>query len=123
MAEQIKQARATLKAVKGSPQKVNLVAAMIRRLRVQKALDILSFTRKRVAHPMRELLNSAIANAENNHEMDVDSLVIKEVLVGKAFVLKRSMPRAKGRGARILKPSSKVTIILEEKEGLDGSKS
>ena len=122
MDEQVKQARATLKAVKGSPQKVNLVAAMIRRSRVQKALDILTFTRKRVAQPMRELLNSAIANAENNHEMDVDSLVVKEVLVGKAFVLKRSMPRAKGRGSRILKPSSKITIVLEEKEGLDGSK-
>ena len=122
MNEPVRQARATLKAVKGSPQKVNLVAAMIRRLRVQKALDILMFARKRVAHPMRELLNSAIANAENNHEMDVDSLIIKEVLVGKAFVLKRSMPRAKGRGARILKPSSRITIVLEEKEGLDGSK-
>ena len=120
--EKIKEARATLKAVKGSPQKVNLVVAMIRRLHAQKALDILTFARKRVAEPLRVLLNSAIANAENNHEMDVDALFIKEILVGKAFVLKRSMARAKGRGSRILKPSSKVTIILEEKEVADGSK-
>jgi len=121
--EGLKEARATLRALKGSPQKVNLVAATIRRLNVQKALSVLSFTRKRVAKPMHVLLNSAIANAENNHEMDVDALYVKEILVGKAFVLKRSMARAKGRGTRIMKPSTRVTIILEEKEGIDGAKS
>ena len=113
-----KEARATLRAVKGSPQKVNLVAALIRRLHVQNALNVLRFTRKRVAKPIYDLLSSAVANAENNHEMDVDSLFVKEIQVGKAFVLKRFMPRAKGRGARILKPSSRITIVLEEREGL-----
>ena len=115
--EKRKETRATLKSVKGSPQKVGLVAQLIRRKHAQKALYDLQFTRKRVAAPMRMLLSSAIANAENNHDMDVDSLFVKEVLVGKAFVLKRFMPRAKGRGAKILKPSSKVTIVLEEREG------
>ncbi|MCY4414139.1 MAG: 50S ribosomal protein L22 [Alphaproteobacteria bacterium] len=117
-----KQSRAMLKSVKGSPQKVNLVADLIRCLDVKKALNILSFVQKRVAKPMHDLLRSAISNAENNHDMDVDALYVKEVLVGKSLVLKRSMPCAKGRGARITKPFSKITIILEEKEGTDGSK-
>ncbi len=111
------QATATLKAVKGSPQKVNLVAALIRKKDAQKAVKILSFVQKRVAEPMRVLLNSAIANAENNNSMDVDDLVVKEVRVGKSFVMKRSMPRAKGRGSMLMKPFSRVTIVLEEKEG------
>ena len=118
-----KQALATLKALKGSPQKVNLVANLIRKQDVEKALRTLAFVQKRVAGPMKDLLNSAVANAENNHAMDVDSLFVKEVRVGKSFTLKRSMPRAKGRGSLIMKPYSKVTIVLEEKEGFDGSKS
>ena len=110
------QAQATLKLLKGSPQKVNLVAALMRGRNAQTVVSMLPFVRKRVAKPLCALLNSAIANAENNHAMDVESLIVREVRVGKALVMKRSMARAKGRGTMIRKPFTKVTVVLEEQE-------
>lgn len=97
-----------------SPFKLNLVARMIRGKKVETALNDLEFCRKRIALPVRKLLKSAIDNAENNHDLDVDALVVAHAHVGKHLVMKRSRPRARGRFGRIEKPYSRMTIILRE---------
>jgi large subunit ribosomal protein L22 len=108
------EAKAVLRMVRVSPQKLNLVAQLIRGKKVSNALADLEFSRKRIAKDVRKCLESAIANAENNHDLDVDDLVVKEAFVGKALVLKRFHARARGRGARILKPFSNLTIVVRE---------
>ena len=110
------EARAVLRNLRVSPQKLNLVAAMIRGLDANKALSELSFSRRRIAGDVKKVLQSAIANAENNHSLDVDRLKVKEAHVGKGLVMKRFKARARGRGARILKPFSHLTIVVAEKE-------
>lgn len=110
------EARAKLRMLRISPQKLNLVAAMIRNKPVEKALNELAFSRKRAAADVKKLLESAIANAENNHGLDIDSLVVTEAYVGKNLVMKRFRARARGRGARILKPFAELTIVVREVE-------
>lgn len=110
------EARSVLRNVRVSPQKLNLVATMIRGMDVNKAVATLTFSRRRIANDVRKALESAIANAENNHGLDVDRLMVKEAYVGKAMVMKRFRARARGRGARILKPFSHLTIVVAEKE-------
>ena len=108
------EAKAVLRMLRVSPQKLNLVAQLIRGKKASVALADLEFSRKRIAKEVRKCLESAIANAENNHDLDVDDLVVKEAFVGKALVLKRFHARARGRGARILKPFSNLTIVVRE---------
>lgn len=110
------EAKAVNKTLKVSPQKLNLVAEMIRGKRVEAALADLAFSRKRIAVDVRKTLESAIANAENNHQLDVDSLVVAEAFVGKSLVMKRWKPRARGRVGRIKKPFSNLTIVVREVE-------
>ena len=110
------EAQAVLRNLRVSPQKLNLVAAMIRGMDANKAIATLSFSRRRIAGDVKKVLQSAIANAENNHSLDVDRLVVKEAHVGKGLVMKRFRARARGRGARILKPFSHLTIVVAEKE-------
>ena len=109
------EARSVVRNLRVSPQKLNLVATMIRGLDVNKAIAALSFSRRRIAGDVKKALQSAIANAENNHALDVDRLFVKEAHVGKGLVMKRFRARAKGRGARILKPFSHLTIIVGER--------
>lgn len=106
---------AKLAAFKGSPQKVNLLANAIKGMTVEQASVFLQFSDSRFSRIFLKLLESAIANGENNHDLDIDSLVVSEVRVGKAFVLKRFRARARGRGSRILKPFSCLEIILTSK--------
>ena len=108
------EAQAVARMLRVSPQKLNLVAQLIRGKKVESALAELEFSRKRIAREVKKCLESAIANAENNHDLDVDDLVVKEAFVGKALVLKRFHARARGRGARILKPFSNLTIVVRE---------
>lgn len=108
------EAMAKTRMLRTSPQKLNLVAQMIRGAKVEKALNDLDFSRKRIAGDVRKTLQSAIANAENNHGLDIDSLVVAEAFVGKNLVMKRFRARARGRGAQILKPFSELTIIVRE---------
>jgi large subunit ribosomal protein L22 len=108
------EAKAVARMLRVSPQKLNLVAQLIRGKKVSTALADLEFSRKRIANEVRKCLESAIANAENNHNLDVDDLVVKEAYVGKALVLKRFHARARGRGARILKPFANLTIVVRE---------
>jgi large subunit ribosomal protein L22 len=110
------EARAVNKMMRISPQKLNLVATMIRGKTAEKALAELEFSRKRIARDVRKTLESAIANAENNHGLDVDSLVVKEAFVGKALVMKRFSPRGRGRVGSIHKPFSHLTIVVHEVE-------
>lgn len=110
------EARAKQRMIRISAQKLNLVAAMIRGKPVERALNDLTFSRKRIAADVKKVLESAIANAENNHGLDIDSLVVSEAYVGKNIVLKRFRARARGRGARILKPFSELTIVVREVE-------
>ena len=110
------EAQAVLRNLRVSPQKLNLVAAMIRGMDANKAIATLSFSRRRITGDVKKVLQSAIANAENNHSLDVDRLVVKEAHVGKGLVMKRFKARARGRGARILKPFSHLTIVVAEKE-------
>ncbi len=110
------EARAFAKSIKISPQKLNLVAGLIRGLDVEQALIQLAFSKKAVSKDVRKILLSAVANAENNHDLDVDSLYISEVLVGKGLVMKRFRCRARGRGVRILKPFSNISITVRERE-------
>ncbi len=110
------EARAFSKSLRTSPQKLNLIATMIRGKSVDKALADLSFSNRRIAGDVKKILQSAVANAENNHQLDVDQLYIKEAFVGKAFVLKRFRPRARGRAGRIFKPFSNMTIVVRERE-------
>ncbi len=102
--------------IRTSAQKLNLVAQSIRGLSVERALNELAFSNKRIAGPVRKILQSAIANAENNHDLDVDALVVAEAWVGKNLVMKRFRPRARGRVGRILKPFSEITIVVRESE-------
>jgi len=110
------EANAVLHMVRISPQKLNLVAGLIRGMKVEKALANLTFSKKRISEDVKKLLESAIANAENNHGLDVDSLVVAEASVGKALVMKRFRARARGRGAKILKPFSRMRIVVREVE-------
>ena len=102
--------------IRVSPQKLNLVAGMIRGKKVANALAELTFSRKRIAGTVKKALESAIANAENNHELDVDNLVVAEAHVGKGLVMKRFSPRARGRASRIEKPFAHITIVVREVE-------
>lgn len=110
------EARSFVKHLRTSPYKLNLVAEMIRGQAASKALVDLEFSKKRVAQHVKKALESAIANAENNHNLDVDNLYVKEATVGKSLTMKRFRARAKGRGARILKPFSNLTIVVKERE-------
>jgi large subunit ribosomal protein L22 len=110
------QAKAVGRNIRTSPRKLNLVAQTIRGKRAEAALAELSFSPRRVAHEVKKVLESAIANAENNHDLDVDDLVVTEASVGKNMVLKRFHARARGRGASIEKPFSQITIVVEERE-------
>ena len=110
------EARAVGRMIRTSPQKLNLVAQLIRGKKAGRALSDLSFSRRRVAEQAKKVLESAIANAENNHNLDVVSLVVTEAYVGKNLVMKRFRPRAKGRASRILKPFSQLTIVVRELE-------
>lgn len=110
------EAQAVVRRLRISPQKLNLVAAMIRGKKVDKALADLTFSRKRIAVDVKKALESAIANAENNHDLDVDNLVVAQAFVGKALVMKRWQPRARGRVGRIQKPFSNLTIVVREVE-------
>ena len=111
-----KEALAVATAVRGSAQKLNLVAALIRGRKVEDALNILSFSPKAMAVDVRKVLASAIANAENNHNLDVDALVVAEASVGKSISMKRFTPRARGRASRIVKPFSRVRIVVREQQ-------
>ncbi len=110
------EALATATAIRGSAQKLNLVAQLIRGRKVEDALNVLSFSKKAMARDVKSVLNSAIANAENNHNLDVDSLVVQEASVGKALTMKRFRARARGRGNQIIKPFSRLRIVVREKE-------
>ena len=110
------EAAASLRAVRISPRKLNLVAESIRGLKAEAALAELTFSNKRISQDVKKLLESAIANAENNHQLDVDRLYIKEASVGKAFVMKRWRARARGRVGKILKPFSNMRIVVCERE-------
>ena len=110
------EAMAKLRMIRTSPQKLNLVAQMIRGSKVDKALADLEFSRKRISGDVKKCLESAIANAENNHGLDIDSLIVSEAYVGKNLVMKRFRARARGRGAKILKPFSELTIVVREVE-------
>ena len=103
-----------LRTVRISPQKLNLLAQLIRGKKVETALADLEFSRKRIAHDVKKTLESAIANAENNHNLDVDDLVVAEAHVGKALVMKRFHARARGRAGRVEKPFSHLTIVVRE---------
>ncbi|GGE88842.1 MULTISPECIES: 50S ribosomal protein L22 [Sphingomonas] len=111
-----KEALAVATSVRGSPQKLNLVAALIRNRKASDALNILQFSTKAMAVDVRKCLASAIANAENNHNLDVDALVVKEASVGKGLVMKRFATRARGRSTQIIKPFSRVRIVVREQE-------
>ena len=110
------EAKAVTRNIRVSPQKLNLVAALIRGKKVNAALADLTFSRKRIASDVKKTLESAIANAENNHDLDVDALVVKEAYVGKALVMKRFSPRARGRVGTIHKAFSNLTIVVREVE-------
>jgi large subunit ribosomal protein L22 len=110
------EARAFCSSIRVSPRKLNLLAQMIRGMHVSKALSALQFSQKRVAVEVQKALLSAIANAENNHNLDVDNLIVNQAIVGRDFVLKRFLPCAKGRGARLEKPFSNITIVVREVE-------
>ena len=110
------EAKAVARMIRVSPQKLNLVAQMIRGKKVASALADLEFSRKRISTEVRKCLESAIANAENNHDLDVDDLVVAEASVGKALVIKRFSARGRGRVGRIFKPFSNLTIVVREVE-------
>ena len=108
------EALAVATQIRGSAQKLNLVAGLIRGKKAEEARNILSFSPKAMARDVKKVLESAIANAENNHNLDVDSLVVAEASVGKALTMKRWSPRARGRASRIVKPFSRVRIVVRE---------
>ena len=111
-----KEALAVGTTIRGSAQKLNLVAGLIRGKKAEDALNILTFSKKAMAVDVRKVLASAIANAENNHNLDVDSLVVAEASVGKSISMKRFTPRARGRASRIVKPFSRVRIVVREQQ-------
>ncbi len=108
------EAKAVARMLRVSPQKLNLLAQLIRGKKVDTALADLEFSRKRIARDVRKCLESAIANAENNHDLDVDDLVVDEAHVGKALVIKRFTPRGRGRSGRIFKPFANLTIVVRQ---------
>ena len=110
------EAMAMARNLRTSPRKLNLVAESIRGLSAEAALQQLSFSRRRIANDVKKVLQSAIANAENNHQLDVDRLVVAEASVGKSFVMRRFRARARGRVGRLLKPWSRLTIVVRERE-------
>jgi large subunit ribosomal protein L22 len=110
------EAKAVARMLRVSPRKLNLIAEMIRGEGAQPALAQLTFSKRRIAGDVKKVLQAAIANAENNHQLDVDRLYISEATVGRSFVMKRFHARARGRGARILKPWSNITIVVRERE-------
>ena len=110
------EAMAYAKQLRTSPQKLNLVAEQIRGKDCEKALADLSFSKRRIAGAVKKVLESAIANAENNHQLDVDRLYVSEASVGKSVVMKRWRPRARGRVGRIIKPFSNLRVIVRERE-------
>ena len=110
------EAMAKVRNLRTSAQKLNEVAATIRGKSAESALAELAFSKRRIANDVRKVLQSAIANAENNHQLDVDRLVVSAATVGKSFVLKRFRPRAKGRAGRIIKPWSSLTVVVRERE-------
>ena len=109
------EAKAYAKHIRTSPQKLNLVAQLIRGRPAGEALAQLSFNNRRISSVVKQVLQSAIANAENNHQLDVDRLYVKAATVGKTFVMKRIRPRARGRAARVMKPFSNLTVVVEER--------
>ena len=111
--EAAKSCMATCRSIRTSPRKLNLVAQTIRGLSAEKAVAELTFSKRRIAKVALQLLKSAIANAENNHSLNIDKLVVSEAYVGKGLVMKRM--NARGRGARVLKPFSKLTIVVAER--------
>ena len=110
------EAKAVTRLIRVSPQKLNLVAQLIRGKKVDRALADLTFSRKRIAKDVKKTLESAIANAANNHDLDVDALVVSEAYVGKNIVMKRIQARARGRASRILKPFSQMTVVVRQVE-------
>jgi large subunit ribosomal protein L22 len=110
------EAKAVARMLRVSPQKLNLLAQLIRGKKVETALADLEFSRKRIAGEVKKCLESAIANAENNHDLDVDDLIVAEAHVGKALVIKRFHPRGRGRMGRIFKPFAHLTIVVREVE-------
>ena len=110
------EARAKLRMLRTSPQKLNLVAGLIRGKKVEKALTDLTFSKKRVSEDVKKCLQSAVANAENNHNLDVDELVVAEAYVGKNLIMKRGRPRARGRFGKIIKPFAEITIVVRQVE-------
>ena len=110
------EAMAKTRMLRTSPQKLNLVAGLIRGKKVEKALADLTFSHKRIAGDVKKCLQSAIANAENNHNLDVDNLIVAEAWVGKNLVMKRGRPRARGRYGKIMKPFSEITIKVRQVE-------
>jgi large subunit ribosomal protein L22 len=108
------EAQAVARSLRVSPQKLNLVAQLIRGKKVDKALADLTFSRKRIAKDVKKTLQSAVANAENNHSLDVDQLIVAEAYVGKNLVMKRFHTRARGRMGKILKPFSQLTVVVRE---------
>jgi large subunit ribosomal protein L22 len=110
------EARAVTKLLRVSPQKLNLLAQLFRGKKVVKALAVLTFSRKRIARDVKKTLESAIANAENNHDLDVDALIVSEAYVGKGLVMKRLKPSARGRASRIEKPFAQITVIVRQVE-------
>ncbi|AAV89145.1 ribosomal protein L22 [Zymomonas mobilis subsp. mobilis ZM4 = ATCC 31821] len=111
-----KEALAVATTVRGSSYKLNLVAGLIRGKKAGEALNILSFSKKAMAKDVRKVLASAIANAENNHNLDVDALIVKEASVGKSIVMKRFATRARGRSTQIIKPFSRIRVVVREQE-------
>ena len=110
------EAMAKTRMLRTSPQKLNLLAQMIRGKKVDKAITDLTFSKKRIADDVKKCLQSAIANAENNHNLDVDELVVAEAYVGKNLIMKRGRPRARGRFGKIIKPFSELTILVRQVE-------
>ncbi len=110
------EAMAKTRMLRTSPQKLNLVAAMIRGKKVEAAMSDLAFSKRRIAADVKKCLQSAIANAENNHNLDVDELIVTEAYVGKNLTMKRGRPRARGRFGKIIKPFSELTIKVRQVE-------
>jgi large subunit ribosomal protein L22 len=109
-----KEVKAIHKMIRSSTQKVNLIVKDIRKKKINEAINLLKFSQKRVSRDILKTINSAVANAENNNNLDIDKLVVKEVYVGKSIRLKRFNPQSKGRAHQIIKPFSRLTVILEE---------
>ena len=110
------EARSKLRLLRTSPQKLNLVAQSIRGKSAEAALAELTFSQRRIANDVKKALQSAIANAENNHQLDVDRLYVAEAVVGKSFTMRRFRPRARGRVGKIVKPWSRLTVVVRERE-------